>query len=321
MNTVRSFEVFENMINDLQQLYQVRAEAIVCDAHPGYTTTRWANKQELPVYSVYHHRAHASAAYYECATDDDVMAFTWDGVGYGEDGTLWGGETFLGNPGHWQRLASMRSFNLPGGDKAGREPWRSAAACCWELGLNFENIPEKDPMRHSMLRQAWQRKINAPQSSSVGRLFDAAAALTGLRSMASFEGQGPMELEALCDRLHHKPGHYIELDLAVSNNILISDWKSLIPVMLDSTLSVAERAAIFHGSLANVILRQAKIIRQHHAVNTVCFCGGVFQNSVLTEQAMVLLSDDGFNVCLPELIPVNDAGISFGQVIEYGFKR
>ena len=321
MNTARSLEVFENTIADLQKLYGVKAENIICDAHPGYTTTRWANKQSLPVHRVYHHQAHASAAYYECRTDQAVIVFTWDGVGYGEDGTLWGGETFLGKPGQWLRLASMRPFNLPGGDKAGREPWRSAAALCWETGLVYEKIPEKDPMQLSMLRQAWLRKINAPQSSSVGRLFDAAAALTGVRTMASFEGQGPMELEALCEKPCEKTSDYVETGLEEVDNILIVNWKSLISSMLDSTLSVSKRASLFHTSLAHCILQQATEIRERYGVNTVSFSGGVFQNRVLTEKAIALLSDDGFEVCLPELIPVNDAGISFGQIIEYGYKK
>jgi len=313
MDSARSLEVFDNTINDLQKLYGVKAEAIICDAHPGYATTRWAHRQALPIHSVYHHHAHASAAYYECETEEAVIVFTWDGVGYGEDGTLWGGETFVGNPGQWQRVASIRPFNLPGGDKAGREPWRSAAALCWETGQRYDDIPEKDPL----LQQAWQRKINAPQSSSVGRLFDAAAALTGVRTIASFEGQGPMEFEALCKT----PDNYIEIALEKTDNLLINNWEPLVSAMLDSTLSVSERASLFHASLARAILKQARAIREMHAVNTVSFAGGVFQNRVLTEYAIALLSDDDFKVRLPELIPVNDAGISFGQIIEHGFKQ
>lgn len=321
MDSVRSLDVFENTVNDLQRLYDVRAEQIVCDAHPGYTATRWAKKQGLPVHSVYHHHAHASAAYHECHTEEPVIVFAWDGVGYGEDATLWGGETFYGKPGAWQRVASMRPFNLPGGDKAGREPWRSAAALCWEAGLVYDEIPEKDLLLHTMLKQAWQQKTNAPQTSSVGRLFDAAAALTGVRTIASFEGQGPMELEALCENAEGQTDDYVELELDVIDNLLIINWKSLIQAMLDSALSVKARAALFHNSLAHCILRQAKYLREKHDVNIVSFSGGVFQNRVLTESAMALLTADDFEVCLPELIPVNDAGISFGQVIEYGYTK
>jgi hydrogenase maturation protein HypF len=325
MDSVRSLEVFENTIVDLQKLYRVEIKKIICDRHPGYTTTRWANRQELPVYSVFHHHAHASAAYYECKTAMEnaspVIVFAWDGVGYGEDATLWGGETFIGKPGEWQRVATMKPFHLPGGDKAGRQPWRSAAALCWQVGLVYDEIPETDPMLHTMIKHAWQQKINTPQSSSVGRLFDAAAALTGVRAIASFEGQGPMEFEALCADAEAHSDDYVELELEVSANLLIINWKSLIQTMLDSALSVSERASLFHNSLAHSILQQAKQLREKHAVNTVSFSGGVFQNRVLTERALALLSAEGFDVCLPELIPVNDAGISFGQVMEYGYKK
>jgi len=324
MDSARSVEVFENTIKDLQKLYGVTASSLICDAHPGYTTTRWANKQNLQVHPVYHHHAHASAAYYECKTEDTIIVFTWDGVGYGEDDTLWGGETFLGKPGEWQRVASMRPFNLPGGDKVAREPWRSAAAICWEVGQAYDNIPEKDPL----LQQAWQRKINAPQTTSVGRLFDAAAALTGVRTMASFEGQGPMEFEALCDVLGDnmnkkfcdKPD-FIELELEKSNHLFETNWEPLVKAMLDTSLSASTRASLFHASLAHTILKQAKTIREKCDVNRVSFSGGVFQNRVLTEYVITLLSENGFKVHLSELIPVNDAGISFGQIIEYGFKR
>jgi len=118
-----------------------------------------------------------------------------------------------------------------------------------------------------------------------------------------------------------KSSDYVEMGLEKRDNILITNWKPLIPVMLDSTLSVSKRASLFHNSLAHSLLQQAKIIREKHAVNTVSFSGGVFQNRVLTEKAIALLSDEDFEVCLPELIPVNDAGISFGQVMEYGYKN
>jgi hydrogenase maturation protein HypF len=262
---------------------------------------------------VFHHHAHASSSYYECNTEQPVLVFAWDGVGLGVDGTLWGGEALLGVPGKWQRVASMRPFHLPGGDKAGREPWRSAAALCWESGRKYAASPEDS----SLIFEAWRRRVNSPKSTAVGRLFDAAAALTGVCTSASFEGQGPMQLEALCDKSAKK----IEFTLERTNNLLISNWKSMVPVMLDSALSISERASMFHASLAHAMLQQARAIRTGHGVNVISFCGGVFQNRVLTEHALALLSEDGFTVHLPELIPVNDAGISFGQVMEYGYGK
>lgn len=315
MDSARSMEVFAHTISDLQKLYDVKPELIICDAHPGYTGTRWAKQQNRPVHRVYHHHAHAAAAYFECHTHDRMMAFTWDGVGYGADGTLWGGETFIGKPGAWQRVASMRPFYLPGGDKASREPWRSAAALCWELGEAGPNMSQAD----TLLMQAWQRKLNAPQSTSVGRLFDAAAALSGVCTQASFEGQGPMEFEALCGSSSIESADYVRLELNKTADLYETNWQSLVYAMLDTSLTVNQRARLFHASLAQAILQQANILRSEHGVENVSFSGGVFQNSVLTEHAMALLEKNAFRVCLPERIPVNDAGISFGQVVEYGF--
>ncbi len=307
MDSVRSLEVFEESVTDLQELYGVKAELIVCDAHPGYTTTRWANKQKLPVRSVYHHHAHASSAYYEYACKHKaitskqtrLIVFTWDGVGYGDDETLWGGETFVGMPGEWVRAASMRPFNLPGGEKAGRQPWRSAAALCWQVGINYDDIPVKDPL----LFQSWQAGINAPQTTSVGRLFDAAAALTGVCVNASFEGQGPMLFESLCEDLCDLPEEklnngtsktckdYVGMSLEKIDGLWIADWQPLVSEMLNKNLTVAERATLFHRSMAENILQQARVIRNEYDVNVVSFSGGVFQNRILTELAIKLLSE------------------------------
>lgn len=154
MDNARSLKIFEKTIKDLQDLYRINIEAIVRDAHPGYTTTRWANRQGKAVYKVAHHHAHASATYYEAGTEHDMLVFTWDGVGYGEDDTLWGGEALLGQPSRWQRFASLKPFHLPGGERAGREPWRSAAALCWESDIECPVVPEGS----SLLYEAWQKK-------------------------------------------------------------------------------------------------------------------------------------------------------------------
>jgi hydrogenase maturation protein HypF len=312
MGNARSLAVFEQSVHDLQSLYKVTADSVICDAHPGYATSRWAQQCGLPVHPVFHHHAHAGAAT-EVFTADS-LAFTWDGVGYGEDGTLWGGEALLGRPGHWQRFASFRPFYLPGGERVGREPWRSAAALCWETGLTWHGLPDTT----MILQQAWQRRLNAPQSSAAGRLFDAAAALTGLCTHASFEGQAPMLLEASCAGSVTP----VALPLAQSESGLwLSDWGPLLSLLLDTSRPLTERATEFHYSLASVVLQQARKARAQHAVNRVSLCGGVFQNRVLTEQAIALLESDGFKVHLPARIPVNDAGLSFGQVIEYAAKH
>ncbi|HHO58608.1 MAG TPA: carbamoyltransferase HypF, partial [Thiotrichales bacterium] len=317
MDSARTMAVFENIINDLEELYKVEYREIICDAHPSYRSTRWAQqqarRQHIPLRRVYHHHAHAAAASVECWSDiehdEALLAFTWDGVGYGEDGSLWGGEALLGRPGQWRRVATMQPFYLPGGERAGREPWRSAAALCWETGIAYSAMPADN----GLLQQAWQRKINAPKTTSVGRLFDAAAALSGVLQQASFEGQAPMVFEALAGYTEN----FVEMELKNDNNLLITNWSPLVSVMQDTAISQAERASLFHASMARALLQQARVIRSGHEVDTVCLCGGVFQNRLLTQQVIALLEADGFRVRLPELIPVNDAGISFGQIIEY----
>ena len=317
MDSLRSLQGMEQCAADLQALYQVDIEAIVCDAHPGYTTARWAARQGLPLERVFHHHAHAATAWYEANSashgDGAILVFTWDGVGLGADGTLWGGEALLGTPGNWQRVATLRPFRLPGGERAGREPWRSAAGLCWEAGIDCPLDEAGDPL----LRRFWQEGKNAPQSSAAGRLFDAAAALCGLVSQASFEGQGPMQLEALAERcaVNDAIGAPL-LALSRQDQIYVADWAPLLPLLTDAKWPAAVRARAFHDSLAQVLLETARRIRADTNVERIGLAGGVFQNRILAESALALLCDDGFAVSLPSLLPVNDAGISFGQVIE-----
>jgi hydrogenase maturation protein HypF len=309
MDSPRSLDVFEQVANDLQALYGVRAERIVCDAHTGYTTHRWAMRQELPASEVWHHEAHASALAAEIDRPGRWLVFAWDGVGLGRDGTLWGGEAFLGRAGAWRRFASLRPFRLPGGDKAGREPWRSAAALHWECGEPWQATQDRD----GLVRTAWQKNINCPATSAAGRLFDAAAAMVCDFPVASFEAQGPMMLEALCSAR----GSAIDLPLTADDNgVLRSDWQPLLRLLEDASVPAARRAEAFHASMAAVALAQARAARARHAVDQVGLCGGVFQNRVLVEQTAAMLERDGFDVYLPALLPGNDAALSYGQAAE-----
>jgi hydrogenase maturation protein HypF len=309
MDSPRSLDVFERVASDLQALYGVAAKRVVCDAHPGYTTHRWAQRQDLPLETVWHHDAHASAVAAELDLPGDWLMFAWDGVGLGREGTLWGGEALLGRPGNWRRFASLRTFRLPGGDKAGREPWRSAAALHWECGREWTATHDAD----GMAKAAWNNALNCPTTSAAGRLFDAAAAVVCDLPIASFEAQGPMMLEALC----RKPADAIELPLnACADGVLRTDWEPMLGMLADVTMEPALRAETFHASIANAILRQAEVARTQHEIAQVGMCGGVFQNRFLAEQTMGLLRKAGFDVYLPRLLPGNDASLSYGQAAE-----
>ena len=310
MDAPRSLALLEQVAEDLQRLYGVSAAGLVCDAHSGYGTTRLAERWGLPVRRVFHHRAHASALAGEFPRDGDGLIFTWDGAGLGEDGTLWGGEALLGRPGAWRRVASLRPFSLLGGERAAREPWRSALALCWETGRSWENCPKGS----DLLRDARERGVNCPRTSSAGRLFDAAAALLGLVSNASFEAQAPMALEAEAAG----DGPAVPLPLERRGGLWVSDWEPLIERLLDPDTRVKERASIFHASLAGTLLDQARAVRQAHGVSRIGLTGGVFQNRVLCERVARDAQADGFEVLVPERIPCNDAGLAFGQLIETG---
>lgn len=313
MESPRSVALLQQVAGDLQALYGAKAAIVVCDAHPGYATTRLARNWGLPVVRVFHHHAHASALAGEFQQKGDWLVFTWDGAGYGEDGTIWGGEALLGRPGRWRRVASWRPFALLGGDRAAREPPRIAHALCWESGTRWpEGVGDT-----SLLRLAWERGLNCPHTSSVGRLFDAAAAFLGLCVRASFEGQAPMYLEAACDG-ECRP---IALPLHKRDGLWVSDWEPLLAPLQDPQRSVASRAGLFHASLARALLAQASTLRAEHGISRIGLSGGVFQNRVLCEMVVRQAEQENFQVFIPERLPCNDACISFGQLIEASAPR
>ncbi len=309
MGTRRSEVVFEQVARDLQRLYDVTARRWLCDAHPGYTTTRWVRALGAPFETVLHHHAHASALVTEHGLDEAAIVFAWDGVGYGADGTLWGGEAFVGRPGAWERRASLRSFRLPGGDKAGRSPWRSAAALCWEAGVECP-VAVPDPI----VREAWERGVNAPRSSAAGRVFDALAAIVLGVTETSFEGQGPMWLEACARPVERFPVLPIAADAA---GVLRIDWAPLLESCRDEAVDRGERSGAAHAALADAIGRVAEAERARSGVAVAGLTGGVFQNRRLLELAAADLERRGLRVLLPERIPCNDGGLSYGQVAEH----
>jgi hydrogenase maturation protein HypF len=310
MDNARSMDVFEQVARDLQTLYGVKAERILCDAHTTYTTHRWARRQELPFTPVFHHAAHASALAGEFIPDEQWLVFTWDGVGLGEDGSMWGGEALFGAPGAWQRFASWRPFRLPGATLSGRAPWRSAAALYWECGESWPDCPDVD----GLAQAAWRGGLNSPYSSAVGRLFDAASAVVCNIKDVSFEAQGPMRLESLCEQ---QRGPIALALLADDFGVWRTDWAPLLPMLADERLSRRHRAEIFHSSAAHALLAQAQLARDAFGDIRVGLTGGVFQNRVLAAEAVELLKAADFEVHLPSALPCNDAALCFGQIVEF----
>ena len=312
LSSPRSRRVFEQVCGDLQGLYGIEAEALACDAHPDFPNSRWAAARGKPVTRILHHHAHASAAAGEFALlDEPVLCFTWDGTGLGDDGTIWGGEALLGGPGNWRRVASWRTLRLPGGERAMLEPWRSALAACWDAGLNWA---AGEARATPLLEAAWRDGVNSPRTSSVGRLFDAAAAIVAGIHEASYDGQAPMQLETLARGTRAEA---IPLPIAdTRDGMLVADWEPLFGALLDDDRPAADRAALVHATFAQALVDQATALRTRQHFSTVALSGGVFQNRILTEAVIAGLEAAGFRTLFPRRIPVNDGGIAYGQIVE-----
>lgn len=313
LSSARGRRLVQAVATDLQTLYGVQAEAVVCDAHPDFPTHRWARDCGLPATAIWHHHAHASALAGEHGTRQPLLCFTWDGLGHGEDRSLWGGEALWGRPGAWRRVASWRPFKLLGGGKAALAPWRTGLALCWQTGRSWPDAPRNlDPL----LRRAFDAGFGMPRTSAVGRLFDAAAALLGLADDSSFEAQAPMQLEAVAE-LAPEGRAAMVLPLRLDRDgIWRSDWEPLLDMLLDQADSVAGRAARFHATMVDALVAQACAVRDRQPFTQIGLCGGVFQNQLLSRAAACALRARGFDVILPVRLPLNDGGISFGQIIE-----
>jgi len=296
LETMEARGGFEKAIADLCRLYNFTPEAVVCDMHPDYASTGWAEESGLAVIKVQHHQAHVAACAAENAVEGPYLGVSWDGTGKGLDGAIWGGEFFRAERNQFGRIAHLRSFGLPGGDAAVREGWRSAASLMFEV---FG--PEAtDPKIRAML----ERGINVVPTTSVGRLFDAVACITGLARQNRFEGQAAMLLE---NEIHG-------LQTEEAYPLTSGDWGPLIQAVvadMHAGMGVPLIAARFHNALVAWIVEVATQVR----LKQVVLSGGVFQNRYLTERAAGVLESRGFEVFTHHRVPPNDGGIALGQVV------
>ncbi len=313
LDSPASLAAFQDRIRELSELYQVSPRKVLCDAHPQYTSHLWAQQSNLKVEMIYHHRAHAAAAINPLAHHEKHLVFTWDGVGLGEDNTLWGGEAFYGRPGHWQRILSLRPLRIPGAVHSGRESWRSRAGIAFAL----QQDPGSVVKDRDFLFQAWERQVGCYETSAVGRLFDAAASWILDRNHYDYEAQGPQELETLAQS---SMDHAEELILPVYSDtfgLRRIDYAPLISIVSNQNIPASLRAAIFHKSLIATCVHFVVAERQHRGSFTVNFGGGVFANKLLTEGIWERLQKENIKTYVSPKIPLGDGGIAYGQLIEY----
>ena len=357
LETDQAYEAFRRVINDLQALYESRPTIIAADAHPDYLSTKFARDfskvgravPSAPWYdgslgaacpttsdpqtstlnpqliSVQHHVAHVLSCMAENELEPPFLGVSWDGTGYGLDGTVWGGEFFLVTETSCERVAHLRQFRLPGGDKAVKEPRRVSLGLLYEMfGEDLFSMTELAPVAAfspaelGLLKTILARNLNSPLTSSIGRLFDAVASIAGLRQQVRFEGQAAMELEFALGSIACSEAYQLPLELNHASRItrqapLQLDWSPMVEAILADLkrgLPIGQISAQFHNALAEAIVTVAKQIGQPRVV----LSGGCFQNRYMTERSVRRLQEEGFRPYWHQRVPPNDGGISLGQV-------
>lgn len=341
LETAEAMAAFERVIADFLRLYEAEPVAIAHDLHPDYLSTQWAKQVEglrLKVQetlhpspfnfqpstiAVQHHHAHLASCLAENGIKGTTLGVIWDGTGYGADGTIWGGEFLLGDASAFTRVAHLRPFRLPGGDAAVHEPRRGALGLLWELmGESALDRTDLAPIRalavpeRRLLGQMLAKSVNAPVTTSAGRLFDGLAALLGLHQTVTYEGQAAMALEYVADP-EVVEGYRLKVEQVSSSTYNLQpatvDWLPLLEAVL-ADLALGVRVPTIAARCHNALVAAIVAVAQAVGEPRVALSGGCFQNRLLTERAAQRLRQAGFEVILHRLVPPNDGGISLGQI-------
>jgi hydrogenase maturation protein HypF len=343
LENYETYQSFEDSIDHLQKLFRIKPEAIAYDLHPNYLATRYAleraAREDIPAIGVQHHHAHVAAcmAEHRLTGNQMVIGVSFDGTGYGDDQAIWGSEFLLANYTSYLRLAHLVYFPLPGGDSSIRKPARTALAYLWQAGLAWdETLPPVRSLNldeRRILQSQLENHINSPLTSSMGRLFDVVAALTGIRQTINYEAQAAIELEANTDP--EETGAYeftINSSETSADNLPIipgeqrkSTFKSFLidpePLIREVTKDLKSGvpnpiiSARFHNGVAAMVRQVALEIREQFAINQVALSGGVWQNAILSIKTITLLEREGFQILTHQQVPTNDGGIALGQAV------
>lgn len=328
LENYETLTAFEQGVQHFERLFRIRPQALACDLHPNYLATRYAQaraeSENLPLIAVQHHHAHIAAcmAEHQLPVGEAIIGVSLDGTGYGTDGNIWGGEFLVATYRHFERAYHLRYVPLPGGDLAVREPWRLALAYLRQAGIEWTgDLPPVQTARFlnretgqdllKIVENQLQTGINTPLTSSMGRLFDAAAALIGLRETVSYEAQAAIELEAQV--APHEFGLYpFEIDNAQIDPTPL--WHALVADLRAGTHPHI-LAARFHNGIAMLIHTICSRMRQTYGINKVALSGGVWQNITLLSRTVGMLQNDHFDVLIQRQIPANDGGLALGQAV------
>ncbi|MBL8163393.1 MAG: carbamoyltransferase HypF [Anaerolineae bacterium] len=323
MENIETLTAFERAQGHLTSLYRAQPQAVVCDLHPDYLTTHWAQfhttQTTLPLIRVQHHHAHIAAVMAEHGLDGakPVIGLCLDGTGYGTDATIWGGEVLIADYAGFSRAAHLKPVPLPGGDAAVERPYRMALAHLWAAGTPWDDdlppVAVCPAAERRILARQFETGFRAVPTSSMGRLFDAAASLLGLRHTVTYEAQAAIELEGIADDTAVEPypfdlipGMPLQIDPAPVWAAMIADWRAGVPSSIV--------AARFHEGIAQVLLDICLHLREQGHGSTVALSGGVFQNVRLLRATIDRLRAHDFTTLVHRAVPSNDGGLALGQV-------
>ena len=337
MSDLRTVQALRESIKRMAELLETEPKMVACDLHPRYNTTAAAKELGLPLLPLQHHYAHILSCMAENDCQEPVIGVSFDGTGYGTDGTIWGGEILKADYQGFERLGHIRPFLQTGGDKASREGWRIAVAMLYGLTKDQERVRElnqklnlcPDNELASQFLMA-DKKLNAIKSTSAGRLFDAVSALLGIRQSSTFEGEASMYLEFAAEAYESRFCAGIRPDIArleMEQSSLVADcppaapfelpteklFAALLQERLKEDADTEQLAFKFHAGLAAQIVEACKLARQKTGLGTVALSGGVFQNHLLMRLILPSLRKEGFQVLKHSLVPPNDGGIALGQ--------
>jgi hydrogenase maturation protein HypF len=313
-----TYRSFLQAVDHLPRLYGVEPEVVAHDMHPEYLSSKWATQLDRPTLAVQHHHAHVAACMVEHGRTEAVLGIAYDGLGYGPDATLWGGEFLVADYASSRRLAHLRPIRMAGGVAAIREPWRMAAAWCAAANGNEDAHRRArargvdDATATAVLDLAG--RASSPVTTSAGRLFDAVAALLGGRQRVSYEAQAAIELEALARTVERCNAPRYDGCIAIDSDVL--DPAPLVAALLadfDAGVDRALIAAGFHEAFGHATVAMAAQVATEEGVDTIALTGGVFQNARLTDVVESGLRTEGFDVLVHAVLPPNDGGISVGQ--------
>ncbi|MFH1725266.1 MAG: carbamoyltransferase HypF [Elusimicrobiota bacterium] len=330
LENLETLGAFERGIEHFKEVFGVAPDVVAHDMHPDYLSTKYAlglaeRGPRTRLVAVQHHHAHVAACMADNGVSERVIGIAFDGTGYGDDGTVWGGEFLVADFKGYERAAHLRPAPMPGGAAAIKEPWRMAASLLYQaygegfLDLDIGLVRRLDRGKWAVLKKMIDRKLNSPLTSSVGRLFDAVASLAGVRDEILYEGQAAVELEMAAGE-PDQDGECYPFSVGKDVFPIVLDPEPVLRGIVDDLsrsegAGTGEIAAKFHRTLARFTAGVCAALRERTGLGIVALSGGVFQNMLLLRSIVALLREAGFTVLLHRQVPANDGGISLGQAL------